>query len=306
MPEIAYVNGKFMDLADAVVPIEDRGFQYGDGVYEVIVAPAGEPFKLNDHMNRLRASTCAINLPVDYEALDLPSVIREGIAWSGFQDVLIYIQITRGVAPRNHIYSDDMQPTVVVTFKAKPVYDPELHTCGVTMETVEDVRWAWRDVKSIALLANIVLKNAARRRGFWDAIIVGADGVVCETTSANLFIVTHGVMRTAPATDRILHGVTRKCVLEFAEQLGISCLECDFTVAEMITAEEVFATSSTLDVLPVVSIDGHTIGEGVPGPVSNRLISCFPTGWGITNSRADAQGARNTACLFRTESAAAN
>ncbi len=279
MPEIAYINGKFTDLGEAKVPVEDRGFQYADGVYEVIVAPDGLPFKLEEHLKRLKRSTDAIGIHVDYDELNLPAIINEGICWSGFKDVLVYIQITRGVASRNHIYSQDMIPTVVATFKAQPVHDPQLYGLGVSMETVDDVRWAWRDVKSIALLANVVLKNAARQRGLWDAIIVGPDGVVLETTSANLFVVSGGRLRTAPATDRILHGVTRGCVLEFARELGISCIESEFDVPEMMEADEVFATSTTLDVLPVVSIDGRQIGSGKPGVVTKQLLQCFPMGW---------------------------
>jgi len=274
MEEIAFINGRFCSLSEATISIEDRGFQFGDGVYEVIVARRGRPFRLAQHLDRLKRSTDAIDLPVDYAALNLPAVIEEGVRRCGFDEVMIYIQITRGVAPRDHVYSGDITPTVAATFKARPVHT-HARARGVALETTSDIRWAKCSVKSTALLANVLIKNAARRRGFFDAVILGEGDVVRETAVANIFIVNDGAIRTPPATDHILHGVTRGYLLECAARLGIPCREVHFSRSEMLAADEVFITSTTMNVMPVTSIDGSAIGDGKPGTIAERLLGCF-------------------------------
>jgi D-alanine transaminase len=278
MQDIAYVKGRFGPLSEAVVSIEDRGFQFADGVYEVLVAPGGRPFRLPQHLARLKRSTDGIDLMIDYESLGLPGIISEGIARCGHKDVMVYIQITRGVAPRNHVYGDNLTPTVVATFKARPVYSEEMRRKGVSLETVRDIRWARCSVKSTALLPNVLLKNAAQQAGYFDALIVGPDEDVRETTLANVFMVTQGVLVTPPATDKILHGVTRDYVLECASELGIESEESEFTVDELKAADEAFVSSTTMDVMAVTSIDGEPIGEGDPGPLTQRLFECFRSG----------------------------
>ena len=275
MKEVAYVNGEFCDLGEARVSIEDRGFQFADGVYEVIVAHSGRLFRLEQHLARLKHSTDTIDLPIDYAALNLPGVIEEGVRRCGFEDVMVYLQITRGVAPRHHEFPDEVNPTIVATFKPKPTVKPEVRERGVSLKTVEDIRWAWCDVKSIALLPNVLMKNSTGREGYFDAIFVSSDGLVRETTRANVFIVTDGVLRTPPMTSRILHGVTRDYLLECARKLDIPCKECDFHVPEMLSADEVFITSTTIDVLSATSVNDEKIGNGKPGPVAGRLLECF-------------------------------
>jgi D-alanine transaminase len=283
MKEIAYVNGVFCDIADAVVSIEDRGFQFADGVYEVLVAPGGRPFRMAQHLERLRHSTEAIEMRVDYSAMDLPSVIRKGIELSGFADTLIYLQITRGVMPRDHLYRDGLPPTVVATFKAKPMVSAELRRAGVALETVRDFRWERCYIKSVALLPNVLIKNAARRRGFFDALLVSDDGTVRETSAANIFMVRKAagggmVVRTPPADERILHGVTRNYILECARGLALTCEESDFAVEDLIAADEAFLSSTTMDIMPVTRIDGQSIGGGNPGPISSSLLERFYEG----------------------------
>ncbi len=283
MREVAYVNGVFCDLQDAKVSVEDRGFQFADGVYEVIVAPGRRPFRLPQHVQRLRRSTEAIGLSVDYAALNLPAVIHEGLERSGFTDAMIYVQITRGVLPRDHLYPDDAAPTVVATFKAKPVYDRELRHRGVALETVRDIRWESCWIKSIALLPNVMLKNAARRRGRFDAIILGPDDTVRETTCANVFIISGGVLRTPPADEHILHGVTRDYILECARDLKMPCAETAFKAADLRAADEVFISSTTVDIMPVAGIDDQPVGAGRAGELTLRLLERFYQGmaWNI-------------------------
>jgi D-alanine transaminase len=274
MGEIAYVNGVFRDLADATVSIEDRGFQFADGVYEVIVAPQGRPFRLEDHLTRLKRSADAIELQVDFDAVDLPGVIMEGIRRCGFEDVMIYVQITRGAAPRDHLCPADISPTIVATFKAKPVHDSALRERGVALESVSDIRWEACSVKSIALLPNVLIKNRAKRRGFFDAVIVGPDGMVRETSCANVFMVRDGILHTPPATDHILHGITRRLILECAGKIGVQSREEEFDLPSLMAADEVFISSTTMDVMPVTSVDAKPIGRARPGPVSGRLLEC--------------------------------
>ncbi|MFH0982667.1 MAG: aminotransferase class IV [Planctomycetota bacterium] len=278
MKEVAYVNGVFCDLAEARVSVEDRGFQFADGVYEVIVAPRKRPFRLRQHLERLQRSTAAIDLAVDYDALGLPAVIHEGIERSGFEDGMIYVQITRGVAARDHLYPDAVTPTVVVTFKAKPIYSDELRRRGVALETARDIRWELCHIKAIALLPNVMLKNTARRRGRFDAIILGPDDSVRETTCANVFMIRSGVLRTPPTDEHILHGVTRAYLIECAHDLGIPCAEVSFKAADLLAADEVFISSTTMDLMPVATIDDHPIGCGRAGALTWRLLERFRQG----------------------------
>lgn len=278
MPEIAYVNGTFGPLAEAKVSIEDRGFQFADGIYEVVVAPGGRPFKLEAHLARFRRSAEGIGLAVDFSALNLTGIFAEGIRRCGFPDVLIYVQITRGVASRDHVFPEKIAPTIVATFKPKPVIAANVRQRGVTLQTTRDIRWQLCHIKSVALLANILLKNEARKHGCHDAIIVSADGIVRETTCANVFLARAGRLVTPRADEHILHGVTRAYVLECAASVGIPVEERDFTVPEMLSADEVFISSTTQDVLAASMIDGHTIGAGRCGPIAEKLNACFQEG----------------------------
>jgi len=221
MQPIAYLNGVFCGMDEAKVSIEDRGFQFADGVYEVIAARSRQPFRLRQHLERLQRSADAIGLAVDLDSLTLPKVIDEGIARCGCDDVMVYIQLTRGAAPRTLECPAAMRPTVVVTFRALPVFSHELRERGVALRSVRDTRWAYCSVKSVSLLANVLLKRETQRDGFFDALIIGPDDLVRETTSANVFAVVNGILRTPPLSEHILHGVTRDYVLECAQDAGI-------------------------------------------------------------------------------------
>ena len=270
-PGLAYINGRFCDIREARVSVEDRGFQFADGVYEVLAATERRIFELSAHLDRLRRSLAGIHLPVDVDGLELPTLIDEGVSRCGCDDVLIYLQITRGPAPRDHVYGDAAPPTIVLTFRPKPIIDSTLRERGVALETADDIRWSRCDLKTLALLPNVMLKNAARRRGMFDAILVGPDGTARETTCANLFIARDGVVRTHPADNHILGGITRGWLLRHADSLGITIREQRFDVARLLSADEVFISSTTIDVMPVTHVDGACIGDGRPGPVARRL-----------------------------------
>lgn len=275
MKELAYVNGTFGPIEDAMISIEDRGFQFGDGIYEVIVTYDGRPFLMPAHMDRLRRSAEAVDLEIGSIASSLPAIITEGLTLSDAWDSLVYIQITRGVASRNHIYPDDMQPTVVLTFKQRSAVANELRDTGIRVMTVEENRWANCYVKAITLLPNILAKNEAIRRGFSDALFVTKGGEVRELTAANVFLVVNGEILIPPRTQAILHGVTQGFVIKCAEAIGLQTIERAFDVETMLHADEVFLSSSTTEVLAITQINDGVIADGRPGPIARQLYEEF-------------------------------
>ena len=275
MPELAYVNGVFGPIAEATVSIEDRGFQFGDGVYEVIVAYDGRLFLLELHMRRLRRSAAAIMLDYDFDEDPLEPVIAEGLRRCGFLDALVYVQLTRGVAPRSHEIPENITPTVVMTFKPLPVVPDELRQRGARMMTTLDTRWANCYVKAIILLPNVIAKNEALRRGYDDAIFVTETGEVRECTAYNLFIAKDGKLTIPPRTESILHGVTQGLLLECAAAIGLKVNEEAFDIATLCAADEVFMSGTTVDALGITSVNDQPIGDGRVGPITRRLYEEF-------------------------------
>ncbi|UCC32649.1 MAG: aminotransferase class IV [Phycisphaerales bacterium] len=275
MPELAYVNGVFGPIAEATVSIEDRGFQFGDGVYEVIVAYDGRLFLLEPHMHRLRRSAAAIMLDYDFDADPLEPIIAEGLRRCEFSDALVYVQLTRGVAPRSHDVPEKITPTVVMTFKPFPVVPEELRQRGARMMTTLDTRWANCYVKAITLLPNVIAKNEALRRGYDDAIFVSETGEVRECTAYNLFIAKDDELTIPLRTESVLHGVTQSFLLECAAAIGLKVNERAFDIATLCAADEVFMSGTTVDSLGITSVDDRRIGDGRVGPITRRLYEEF-------------------------------
>lgn len=271
MPDIAYVNGRFGPLADAVVSVEDRGFQFGDGVYEVIRTYRGQPFSIEAHLVRLERSAEALQLPLGYGRAEWTSLIHEGLRLSRFPETKIYLQITRGPAPRDHPFPLDLAPTTVLTFRELRPLEPSIRNAGVQAMTVEDIRWGRCDIKSVNLLANVLARQEAKEGGAFEAILVRG-GMVTEGSVSNVMMVRNGAIQTAPEGIRILSGVTRAIVLELARKEGLPISEDFVSREDLLTASEVFLTGTTVEVLSVVGVDGRAIGDGKPGPVS-RLLS---------------------------------
>jgi D-alanine transaminase len=271
MTTVAYLNGEFCDLSQARVSIEDRGFQFGDGVYEVVETHNGRPFLLEDHMARLRRSLDAIDLPYDLDAHPLQPVIMEGLQRSGLSEAMVYIQITRGACARHHLAPEDLVPTVVMTFKPRPTIPDDLRLRGASVMTVRDERWALCRVKAITLLPNVLARGRAHREGYDDAVFVTGDGEVRELTSANLFVVKDGAIITPPRTESVLHGITQSFVMDCAEGIGSSVEERAFDVEFLNRADEVFMSSTTVEVLGITRVDGSPIGKGLVGPLTTRL-----------------------------------
>jgi len=274
MPDIGFLNGRFMPLADTMVPVEDRGYQFGDGVYEVIRTYRGVPFHLEAHLARLERSAKAIHLPVTFQAREWTEYIAQGIRLAGYAESKAYIQLTRGVAPRDHLFPDGVRPTAVMTIREMRPLDPAMRAEGVGLMTVEDLRWGRCDIKSVNLLPNVMARQRAKEAGAFEAVFVRA-GKVTEGAVSNVMLVRGGTLVTAPDGPHILSGVTRGIVLSLARKEGVPVEERDIGVEELRRADEVFLTGTTVEVLPVVRVDGVQVGSGKPGPLTACLSARF-------------------------------
>ncbi len=277
--ELLYLNGEFGPLDAGMVPVEDRGFQLGDGVYEVIKVMNGRPIWLADHMERLHGSLDAVRLTGALEGHDLHAVLPELVARAGLEDGSIYLQITRGVAPRDFVFPHPPYPTVLAYTRAKQFPDREEILAGVTLHPVKDQRWARCDIKSTNLLASVLAKEEAREAGADEALFIGARGVVREGGSSNVFVVLDGELRTHPLTRRILGGITRLHTIDIARRQGHVVVERTFTLMEVVgtgnRCSECFTASTTKDLSPVISIGSVPVGDGRPGPVTLALLEAM-------------------------------
>ncbi len=277
MPNVAFVNGAFVPLAEAKVSIEDRGFQFGDAIYEVIRTYKGHPFALEDHLARLERSATALDLTQPYSRAEWTHHVLEGVRRADYPEAKIYIQLSRGVAPRDHAYSADGPPTVVMTVREFHPLDRSVQAAGVEVMTTEDIRWGRCDIKSVNLLANVLARQQAKQAQVFEAILV-KEGLITEGAVSNVMVVRGGMVMTAPEGARILSGVSRAFVLELARNEGLPIQERFISLAELYGADEVFLTGTTVEVLAVVRVDGKVIGDGRPGPITQRLAVGF-TRW---------------------------
>jgi D-alanine transaminase len=272
MSRIAYVNGRYLPHREASVHIDDRGYQFADGVYEVIAIEHGRLVDEGLHLRRLGRSLAELEIAEPMPEASLKTIMREVIRRNRVRDGIIYIQMTRGVAPRDHAFPRYARTQVVMTARRSKPANPKILAEGVPVITLPDLRWARCDIKSIALLPNILSKQQAREAGAYEAWQVDSDGNVTEGTSTNAWIVTAaGEVVTRAATHAILNGVTRLGVIRVIEQAGLKFVERPFSVAEAKRAREAFLTSTTAYVTPVVRIDDSVVGNGKPGPLAREL-----------------------------------
>lgn len=277
--EILYLNGRFMPLAEGKVSVEDRGFQLGDGVYEVIKVLNGGIVWLEDHLVRLEHSLKAIRLIDALRDHPLETILPELVVRAGLVDGSIYVQATRGYAPREFIFPNPPEPTILAYARAKSFPGEEEIFRGLTLHPVPDQRWGRCDIKSTNLLAPVLAKEEAFEAGADEALFIGSRGLVREGGSSNVMAVIDGVVRTHPLNHRILGGVTRKHALEIAGRLGLAVEERAFTLREVTDpagrCSEVFAASTTKDVLPVMRIGGAMVGSGEAGPVTLAILQAM-------------------------------
>lgn len=267
---LVYLNGEYMPLENAKISVLDRGFVFGDGVYEVVPCYGGKAFRLQEHLRRLESSLHGIKLKNPLTPLEWQHIFNTLIATETAADLSIYLQITRGVAPRDHAFPQDVSPTVFVMIKPLAPLDAKSLQAGVAAITLEDIRWRYCHLKTIALLPNILLRQQALESGATEAILV-REGYVTEGTASNIFVVCQGKILTPPKGPFLLPGITRDLVLELAENHQIPAAEEPIDLAQLHSATEVWLTSSTKEVLAITLLDGQPVGDGKPGSLWDKM-----------------------------------
>lgn len=269
--ETAYVNGDFLPLERASVPVLDRGLLFADAVYEVIPVYAGQPFLLDAHIQRLQQSLDGIRLPNPHSASDWRGMIRDLIERNGGGDIAVYVQVTRGVqARRDHALPETPAPTVIAFCQTRPAPDPDTFSEGITAVTANDDRWQHCEIKSTALLPNVLLADKAAAAGAAEAILL-RNGEVTEGASSNVFVVHDGLVTTPPLAPTILPGITRAEVLRLARDNGVATAERAVDRPALANADEIWLTSSTREIYPVTTLDNACVGDGRPGPLWRHL-----------------------------------
>ena len=269
-----YLNGRFLPPDQATVSVFDRGFIFGDGVYEVIPVFGGRLFRLPHHLSRLDASLAAIRLRNPHTEQEWKTIFTRLLQQDGKGDQSIYLQITRGVAPRDHAFPPHATPTVFAYAQPLKYSPPEQLAQGVAAVTTTDIRWQRCDIKAIALLANALLRQQAIDQGAVEAILI-RDGVVTEGAASNIFVVKNDRLATPPKGPFILPGITRDLVVEIARAHGTTCDELPIKTDLLQSADEVWLTSSTKEILPITRIDDKPVGSGKPGPLHAKMFALY-------------------------------
>lgn len=274
MPELAFLNGKIGPIAETFVPVDDRGYTFGDAVYEFIPSYNGKLFCLEEHLDRLEHSMAMLSYP----PLDRPSLnrqVQDLFARAGIDRAAVYLQVSRGVAPRDHTYTKDMKIQLLITVRKLKEIPEEIRKRGIDLVTVNDDRWANCHIKTVQILSNAMAKQRAKNAGMFDALFVSSDGVVREGTSSNFFMLKKGRLLTHPLTNNILPGITRKIIIEIAKEIHIDTEESFFSKEDVYKAKEAFLTGSVTEVLGIVSIDGNKIGTGRVGEITRKLYQAL-------------------------------
>ena len=267
MNDIVYLNGEFIPGANACIPVMDRGFLFGDSVYEVIPAYAGRLFRLDAHLDRFSRSMGALDIAEPMPRSAWEAVFDELVDRNGIEDALVYVQVTRGAGQvRDHGSVDGLTPTVFAMAKPFPKLAPEVRAAGLKAITLDDIRWQRCDIKATTLLANVLARKQAYAEGADEAILV-KDGQVTEGAASNVFVVLDGLLITPPKTNEILAGITRDLILELASEAGLPFAEATLGAEDLARAEEIWITSSSKEVLPVVQLNGAAVGSGSAGPL---------------------------------------
>lgn len=271
---IVYLNGQFLPIEEARVPVLDRGFIFGDGVYELIPVYSRHPFRLNEHLHRLQASLDGIRLANPHPVAKWAELVRELIAKNPDEDQSLYLQITRGVAPRDHAFPKNAVPTVFMMSNPLTTPTANLRASGVDAISAHDHRWLRCDLKAISLLANVLLRQLAVDAGAAETVLF-RDEYLIEGAASNIFVVKDGVILAPPKSHLMLPGITYDVVLELAASYDLPCQVREIAEAEVRAADELWMTSSTKEVLPITRLDGRLVGSGRPGPVFQRMYDLY-------------------------------
>ncbi len=274
MTTVVYLNGAYLPKDEATISPEDRGFLFADGIYEVARAYGGTFFALDAHLQRMARGLAALRID-GITASDMAEVCHELLVRNGYvgKDAIVYLQVTRGVAPRTHFFPDPgVAPTVFAMVNpVKSKWDPRQ---GVAVITAPDQRWARCDIKSVSLLPNCLAAQEAREAAVAEALLV-RDGVVMEGTHTSVFGVFGGEVRTAPVSNYILPSITRQITLDLCAEHGIPHRTDPFFAQDLARADELFLAGTTMEVMPIVQVDGRRVGDGAPGPIAQRLLHLF-------------------------------
>ena len=274
MNDIVYLNGEFMPIEEARIPVLDRGFIFGDGVYEVIPAYSKRPFRLAEHLRRLQYSLDKVRITNPHTAAEWEKLVGEIIKRNAGEDQSVYLQVTRGVAKRDHAFPKGITPTVFMMSSPLVTPAPALVESGVPCITAEDYRWLNCDIKSVSLLGNCMLRQLSVDAGAAETILL-RDGKLTEASSSNVFVVKDGRLLTPPKNHLVLPGITYDVVLEIARAREFEVEVRAVSEAEVRSADEIWVTSSTKEVLAVTTLDGKPVGDGRPGPLFRRMHALY-------------------------------
>ena len=274
MAQTVYLNGKFLPLDEAAIPVLDRGFIFGDGVYEMIPVYSRRAFRLPEHIHRLQQSLAALRLESPHTNEQWQTLLLELIERNEGDDLSLYLQVTRGPAPRDHAFPKVVSPTVFMMSNPLVVPSAQQVSVGVAAISTRDIRWDRCDIKTTSLLANVLLRQQAEDVGAAETVMF-RDGILTEGTSSNVFAVERGVILAPPKDQHMLPGITYDVVLELAAANGIAVEIGYFDAARIRAADELWLTSSTKEVLAVVTLDGEAIGNGKPGPMFHRMYGLY-------------------------------
>jgi len=274
MGDMVFLNGEILPIEQAKIPVLDRGFIFGDGIYELVPVYSRVPFRLDEHLNRLERSLREVRIRNPYSRAEWRDVIQRLIAAQPFEDQGLYFQVTRGVAKRDHAFPQGVAPTVFAM--ANPLVTPPaaLVERGAAARTAVDFRWQRCDIKSISLIGNCLLRQLSADAGEAETILL-RDGLLTEASASNVFIVKSGVIQAPPKSNLILPGITYDVVVEIAGNAGLPLELRDIPEAEVRAADEVWVTSSSKEILAIVSLDGNRIGDGKPGPMFRRMYALY-------------------------------
>ncbi|MFA5520540.1 MAG: D-amino acid aminotransferase [Castellaniella sp.] len=271
---IVYLNGEYRRLGDARVSVLDRGFIFGDGVYDVVPAYKGRPFRMDAHLARLERSLASIRIQVDMTREDWQQLVVDLIQRSGLGDCMVYIQVTRGVAKRDHAFPQGIRPTVFCMVSPFERPGAQARDRGLRVVGIPDMRWLHCEIKSVSLLGNVLARQAAVDAGV-DEVLQFRDGMLTEGASCNIWVVRDGVLLAPPRSNLILEGIRYGLLEELAAQTGIAFEARPIPESDVATADELMLTSATREILPIVEYEGRPVGQGVPGPVYRQLRAAY-------------------------------
>ncbi len=271
---MVFLNGRFMPIEEAKIPVLDRGFIFGDGIYELVPVYSRVPFRMDEHLARLERSLAEVRIRNPYTRAEWRDIILELVAQQSFEDQGVYFQVTRGVAKRDHAFPKDAAPTVFMM--SNPLVNPprELVERGAKAVTAEDFRWARCDVKSISLIGNCLIRQISADVGAVETVLF-RDGLLTEASASNVFVARGGVILGPPKSNLILPGITYDVVVELAQSAKMPIEIRDITEAEVRGADEIWVTSSSKEVLAIVALDGKPVGDGRPGPLFKRMFQLY-------------------------------